>query len=136
LKGILKAPELEGSSKKRPDELQNTNEKEKTYMRDMTKPVGDACRDDGTLKDADELEWPDSPTELVAPQKYFEDSTPSHHSYDDEPAPHPEGEFDRRSSTPLDVTFVESENEITVPQKRTKVSIRLSLWSKWYSLSD
>jgi hypothetical protein len=30
---------------------------------DNSKPVGDACREDGTLKDASELDWPDSPTE-------------------------------------------------------------------------
>ena len=30
---------------------------------DMSKPVWDACREDGTLKDTSELEWPDSPTE-------------------------------------------------------------------------
>jgi len=106
-------------------------------MRDMTKPVGDACRDDGTLKDADELEFPDSPTDLVAPLHDFAEW----HDHDYEPAPHPEGEFDefdRRSSTPLqvEVTFVESEDEITIPQKRTKVSIRVCLWSKWYSLPD
>lgn len=29
---------------------------------DMSKPVGDACCEDGTLKDASEMEWPDSPT--------------------------------------------------------------------------
>jgi hypothetical protein len=30
---------------------------------DTSKPVGDACREDGTLKDASEMEWPNSPTE-------------------------------------------------------------------------
>ena len=30
---------------------------------DKSKPEGDACREDGTLKDASELDWPDSPTE-------------------------------------------------------------------------
>ena len=40
-------------------------------MRDATKPVGDACCDDGTLKDADEMVWPNLPTELEAPQKDF-----------------------------------------------------------------
>jgi hypothetical protein len=29
---------------------------------DTSKPVGDACREDGTLKEASEMEWPDSPT--------------------------------------------------------------------------
>jgi hypothetical protein len=40
-------------------------------LRDVTKPVGDACRDDGTLKDADEMVWPNSPTEPEAPQMDF-----------------------------------------------------------------
>lgn len=30
---------------------------------DTSKPEGDACRKDGTLKDASEMDWPDSPTE-------------------------------------------------------------------------
>jgi hypothetical protein len=30
---------------------------------DTSKPVGDACRDDGTLKDAKEMDWLNSPTE-------------------------------------------------------------------------
>ena len=134
LKGILQAPELEGSSKDKSNELPvpDNNEGEKTYMRDMTKPVGDACRDDGTLKDADELEWPDSPSELVATQTHFD----WHHGpADDEPAPHPDSEFDRRSSTPVEVMVVESEDEITIPRKRKKVSLRVCLMSKWYSLS-
>ena len=118
LKGhsVLEAPELEGSSKKKNSDLQDINEKGKTHMRDFTKPVGDACREDGTLKDASELEWPDSPTELAAPQNYWNE-----HDY--EPAQHPEGDFDRRSSTPPEGMTVESEDELTIPQKRTKVSI-------------
>ena len=133
LKGILRAPELEGSSTSNELPVSDTNEREKTYMRDMTKPVGDACRDDGTLKDADELEWPDSPSELVATQTHFD----WHHGpADDEPAPHPDSEFERRSSTPLEVSVVESEDEKTIPQKRKKVSMRVCLWSKWYSPSE
>lgn len=89
MKGILQAPELEWSSKNKSNELLDTNEKKKTYMRDMTKPVGDACHDDGTLKDADELVWPESPSEIVAQQTFEE------WPHVDEPAPHPEGEFDR-----------------------------------------
>ena len=57
----------------------------------------------------------------------------------DEPVPHPEGEFDRWpwSPTPLDALLVvESEDEITIPQKRKKVSMRVFPWSNWYSLSD
>jgi hypothetical protein len=45
LKGVPKAPE-------------------RKIYREATKPVGDACREDGTLKDADEMVWPNSPTEL------------------------------------------------------------------------
>lgn len=31
-------------------------------FKDTTKPDGDACRPDGTLKDASEMEWLDSPS--------------------------------------------------------------------------
>jgi hypothetical protein len=117
LQVILNAPELEGSSKNLSDQLQNTDERGKTYMRDMTKPVGDACREDGTLKDADELVWPDSPTESVAPRNGF--------ARWDEPAPHPEGDFDRRSPTPLEITVVDTDDEAIIPQKRKKVSMRV-----------
>jgi hypothetical protein len=34
-----------------------------TYFKDASKPDGDACREDGTLKDASEMDWPDSPSE-------------------------------------------------------------------------
>ena len=133
MKGILQAPELEWSSKNKSNELLDTNKKKKTYMRDMTKPVGDACHDDGTLKDADELVWPESPSEIVAQQTFEE------WPHVDEPAPHPEGEFDRWpwSPTPLVVlSVVESEDETTILQKCKKVSMRVFLWSKWYSLYD
>ena len=32
-------------------------------LKDSNMPDGDACRPDGTLKDASEMEWPDSPSE-------------------------------------------------------------------------
>jgi hypothetical protein len=35
-------------------------------MKDPSKPDGEACNQDGTLKDASELEWPDSPTQPSA----------------------------------------------------------------------
>ena len=35
-------------------------------MIDQTKPDGKACNEDGTLKDASKLEWPDSPTQPCA----------------------------------------------------------------------
>ena len=31
-------------------------------QKDLWKPDGDACNPDGTLKDAPEMEWPDSPS--------------------------------------------------------------------------
>ena len=48
------------------------NSKGDTHFKDASKPDGDACRDDGTLKDADEMEWPNSPSEqqsFVLPEK-------------------------------------------------------------------
>jgi len=33
--------------------------------KDKTKPDGDACRPDGTLRDASEMEWPQSPSDSV-----------------------------------------------------------------------
>ena len=36
----------------------------KVQDRTLDSLVGDAVRDDGTLKDADEMEWPNSPTDL------------------------------------------------------------------------
>ena len=45
---------------------------------DTSKPVGDACREDGTLKDAGEMEWPDSPTgynqSLLSQRSPFDDN--------------------------------------------------------------
>ena len=55
----------------------------------MMKPVGNVCCDNGTLKDTDELEWPDFPTEIIAlqfPQNDFNEWR----QHDYEPAPHPE----------------------------------------------
>ena len=45
-------------------ELQLINTK---YLKDATKPDGEACNADRTLKDASEMEWLNSPTDLVAP---------------------------------------------------------------------
>ena len=36
-------------------------------LKDASKPDGEACNDDGTLKEASEMDWPDSPTDLAAP---------------------------------------------------------------------
>ena len=38
-------------------------EDEATYLKDTSKPDGEACRDDGTLKDASEIEWLHSPSQ-------------------------------------------------------------------------
>ena len=112
MKGIPKAPELSNKNKSNDSEFIDTNEG-KTYLRDTTKPVGDACRDDGTLKDADEMEWPNSPTELEAPNDF-----PECHHDDYEPGFQVNSQ---RDSTPLE--FPESEDEKTIPQKRVKVSL-------------
>jgi hypothetical protein len=40
---------------------------EQTF-KDSTLPDGDACRPDGTLKDASEMEWPNSPSEAKLPE--------------------------------------------------------------------
>ena len=50
-----------GSSKSISDEFRGANEQGKTYTE---KPVGDVVHDDGTLKDTDKMEWPNSPTDL------------------------------------------------------------------------
>lgn len=33
--------------------------------KDVTKPDGEACREDGTLKDAEEIEWMNSPSKDI-----------------------------------------------------------------------
>ena len=45
------------------EHVSSENGKGKIYFKDSSKPDGDACNDDSTLKDASELEWPDSPSE-------------------------------------------------------------------------
>jgi len=54
---------IAGSSRNTSDQSSGLNEKGNTYQKDPTKSVGEACNEDGTLKDASELEWPYSPTE-------------------------------------------------------------------------
>jgi hypothetical protein len=41
---------------------ENTNNGKQIY-KDYSKPDGEACQEDGTLKDASELDWPDSPSD-------------------------------------------------------------------------
>ena len=50
-----------GSSKRISDS--SLNGKENTYLKDPTKPDGEACNNDRTLKNASELEWLDSPSQ-------------------------------------------------------------------------
>ena len=134
----------------------------------MTKPVGDACRDDGTLKDASEMVWPDSPTELEA---HRNDVREPYESYDDiyasgdgqtiqnesdhdpndlssnkvtqvscvlqiwygySPATQQKKStqlhrFDTGNSSEFEV--LESEDEKIIPQKRSKVSMRVDVSS-------
>jgi hypothetical protein len=40
----------------------------KQIFKDATMPDGDACRPDGTLKEASEMVWPDSPSEQNLPE--------------------------------------------------------------------
>ena len=41
---------------------ENTNNSKQIY-KDYSKPNGEACREEGTLKDVSELDWPDSPSD-------------------------------------------------------------------------
>ena len=44
-----------------PGPNQHEDNEDSIYM-DTSKPLGDACREDGTLKDASEIQWRNSPT--------------------------------------------------------------------------
>ena len=69
------------------EETLDTNAKEITYLRNMTKPVGDACRDDGTLKDANEMVWPNLPTVPAPPQDDFHNASfPDESDWNDLPS--------------------------------------------------
>lgn len=71
----LKTPESIPTSKENiSDHVSSSNEKGKKVFKDSSKPDGDACRDDGTLKDASELEWPNSPSDSQAANNSFDDS--------------------------------------------------------------
>lgn len=67
LAGVPKT--LEGSTKKISDGLSGANEQRQTYLQDIAMPHGDACRDNGTLKDAHEMTWLNSPSDEVGPAK-------------------------------------------------------------------
>ena len=45
-----------------------TSDKTKLFLKDGTMLDGDACQPDGTLKDASEMEWPNSPSEQPVTQ--------------------------------------------------------------------
>lgn len=69
LEGIPKTPLAKKTSRNISNEFPDTNENGKTYSRE---PVGEAVRDDGTLKDAHEIEWvhsPTNPTSIEPPKK-------------------------------------------------------------------
>ncbi|KIL54867.1 hypothetical protein M378DRAFT_182392 [Amanita muscaria Koide BX008] len=56
------------SSKSLPKASSSLNEHEEvSYVKDAIKPVGEAVREDGTLKDASEMDWPHSPSEYNGP---------------------------------------------------------------------
>ncbi len=46
--------------------MQDARETSVQVLADPTKPVGDACNIDGTLKEADEMEWLHSPSSRPA----------------------------------------------------------------------
>ena len=65
----------------------SSSKQDGNYLKDTSKPNGDACQEDSTLKDADEMQWLDSPTgqnlslapslELEFPRSPSEHDTPS-----------------------------------------------------------
>ena len=46
------------------DAMQENDSDSEQIYKYYSKPDGDACRDDGTLKDMSEMEWPNSPSDL------------------------------------------------------------------------
>jgi hypothetical protein len=58
------------------------------YLQDESMPVGDACREDGTLKEASEIMWLNSPSEenrCSKPNKKRSQSRPNDLEYPDSP---------------------------------------------------
>lgn len=53
------------------------------FLKDASKPEGEACNPDGTLKDADKMEWPNSPSDL-APAPFANRNEDVLHDLDDE----------------------------------------------------
>ena len=66
-----------------------------TYFKDMSKPDGDTCCEDRTLKDASEMDWPDSPSEphfrddldSISVLSYLSNEKKRKHSFSDEKDP-------------------------------------------------
>ena len=77
------------------------------FFKDGMMPDGDACRPDGTLKDASEMEWPNSPSEET---RNLPELTPSQLSEDG---------YNSKRSLPCDEE--ESNSESDGPPK-TKVN--------------
>jgi len=48
------------------------------FLKDMSKPEGEACNPDGMLKDAEQIEWLNSPLDLN------QDKCTLHDEYDDD----------------------------------------------------
>ena len=76
-------------------------------LKDFSKPDGDACNEDGTLKDASEMDWPDSPSGSTNNVKLKR-------VYDDDPSDGEAGEEEDANSNDM----VQNRN------KRQRVSIR------------
>jgi hypothetical protein len=55
-----------------------------SFLKDASKPEGEACNPDGTLKDADKMEWLNSPSDL-APVPFDNHQEHVLHILDDEP---------------------------------------------------
>ena len=54
------------------------------YLKDTSKPEGEACNLDGTLKDASQIEWVNSPSDVVPPSfKNHDEHTLDDKSEDD-----------------------------------------------------
>jgi hypothetical protein len=105
LKGNPRSPELEGSIMNISDHDENPDTHEKTYLRDITKPFGDACRADGTLKDANEMDWVTSPTANEGPGNNFHELDNCEDMY--VPPDYPdESDLDENDLQSIQVSFI------------------------------
>lgn len=135
---VPKTPRAKETSRNISNVFPDSNENGKTYSRDMTKPIGDACRDDGTLKDANEIEWVHSPTKVTSSEPPPESPGTSSDIYVSDNHDLPSIKVScvlqiwcRNSPATQQKTQIhgvedpKSEDEITVPQKRKNVRIRV-----------